>query len=1166
MIKSRFNGFVLMASLLFAFFRILNANAAGKNVVLGITRTDGEKYSVEFVKYNPLAEYYRKNGINARLFNYNNFYRYDLTPLSLYNKLKKYNVVLLRSMDEGIHHLTPAYVARAANVSKALMKYVEAGGGLIIEPRPVRYPNDDDEKYWNLVYKRFGLKLLHEGVFDKSKQIENEIRSGRKFKFFHTDDIVEHPATKNVKGLWLPLRTFFGGPGTPAIKYDSNWKVLVRGGENAKSYRSDPQKNNIDLEKEGTYKSAPPIVAVRTLGKGRIACVAVDPIYTGMNLGNSSWSHIVENKGANGKPGDMMKLMVGLVDWVAKPSKEDSDFGTLAVKPYAPVEFPPACSWDAFRFGDEPVRGIVGAHSSYSDGEGSVEEYVKAARFAGLSFIVFTDPLESLTAEKLKKLKADCRKCSSGGFYACPGVEFTDGAGVRWIFYSEKVQWPEKSFTKGKFTYKPWDGKVIKYFGQYNMQCALCPAAVVSYKQMRDNGAVPENMWWFHQIIPYSYDAGKLVADNFKEYLSALSDLRWVYPISFTRIKSPSEVAGAAEIAATTMKDLPSARAALNARGNPYWKAKNARVSTTYGGEVEVLQWNAVNDQMEQNWRYTKGAQRVQVKFTVKSPAGIKDVKIYDADRGVIRRFVPKNNDEIFSRKFEMTHDKQRSLVLVAEDIEGNKAISNFIFVYCYKQGLFRCGDNLNILGPLGMYWHPDRNQMFPLNKDFRNGELFSVQGWDRGGPDCPMPEGRLCDYIKIKGVGEYPWPGDRMRKLHKQMRVKLGSYNLQIAEMKMDYLVEKYDNKDRPGPAFCSIARKVAENDYFERVDRMIAPMDRMDHFVAWNYRRWREGIKDYKGSYLWHEGEIRFKKDVILEGAVPIPLALMSTPFNFDKKLGTLFFVKDAAEGMVKQEIATRDSKKLRMSGRIAAGGYVAHMNSPVGYMGIIVPKGMNFSYSSTLPGRLYVGLGGDGERIKAGTVLKYAFLSGDFIDQNNSPEHMEKVSKAFNMNGGTGGYPLEIKIGSILNATFFLTLKAAGNESSFSAGPQPVLGIDLPIKVEGLEDNGCAAIYSSRRKWFRFVPVVDGVAFLQEPIDAKNDMWIGNVFVSDNENVKITLVADGLDEGRKPFVELHNPTDKSLKTKVWSPKGCPVFGGKSFTISIPPGGSVKETIEVK
>ena len=63
-----------------------------------------------------------------------------------------------------------------------------------------------------------------------------------------------------------------------------------------------------------------------------------------------------------------------------------------------------------------------------------MDDYVKAAKLAGLSFIIFTDPLENLTPEDFARLKADCTAASQDGrFLACPGYEFTDGTGNRWV-------------------------------------------------------------------------------------------------------------------------------------------------------------------------------------------------------------------------------------------------------------------------------------------------------------------------------------------------------------------------------------------------------------------------------------------------------------------------------------------------------------------------------------------------------------------------------------------------------------------------------------------------------------------------------------------------------------------------------------------------------------
>ena len=174
---------------------------------------------------------------------------------------------------------------------------------------------------------------------------------------------------------------------------------------------------------------------------------------------------------------------------------------------------------------------------------------------------------------------------------------------------------------------------------------------------------------------------------------------------------------------------------------------------------------------------------------------------------------------------------------------------------------------------------------------------------------------------------------------------------------------------------------------------------------------------------------------------------------------------------------------------------------------------------------------GLGRDGQKVKAGTVLKYRFGVGTFADEVAGNALLEHTTKAMNLGGGHAGYPVEMKAGDVEDAVFFFTARAKENEAAFVLGPQTLI-IDLPIRVRGLENNGCAAVYSTKRPWFRFIPVdAEGTAWFQESIDQKNELWVGNVFVCDNKDVKITLVVDGQAEGKPPFVELHNPTDKEI-----------------------------------
>jgi hypothetical protein len=841
-------------------------------------------------------------------------------------------------------------------------------------------------------------------------------------------------------------------------------------------------------------------------------------------------------------------------------------------EPYKPIQFPAKVNCDRpfAPAATRDIRGIFGAHTAYSDGNGTVADYVKAAKAAGLSFIVFNDPLEKLTKETLKKLKADCAEASKAGdFYACPGITFTDGVGNPWVFWGEKIVWPEASFANwnGSIKYVQWDGQRVNNYGRYITACNYCGSALLDYKQLVRNGAHRENLWWFFHYLPFVYEKDRLVADNESEYLFGLRDMRWAAVASFTRIRSPGDVAAAAGACFTGMKDLPSAKTALNTNFLAYEVAMPAGQYTSQGPVIAA--WQEINSTLD-NWRYIRGAQRVRLRFVVRSDAGIAEVNVMDADRGPIRRFLGHGIKE-FSREFELVHDQQHYLTLEVVDTAGKKAISHEIMVYCYKAGLQRCGDNTNILGATAMIWHPDRNQFFNAAKDFRNGSDYCLRGWDTS--ECttgvPVPDHNdLWDMINIKEAGGwYPnryLVGGMMGRL---MDVGVNSYNMQIATMRMTKLSENYDTKQRPTPSSASITRDVGDLEYFDRIHTLYAPMERVDMFVTWDYRRDREGRKDYRGGILWHEGEIRFKKDCTLQGAVPIPLLWDRCPTDLTKNIGTTFIVTDA-DGSTRVGVVRDEKKPVNMWGRIRPGGYAALMTTPVGYHGLLVPADMDFAYQAEhpSPNGLMAGLGRDGQKVKAGTVFKYRFGVGTFADEVAGNALLEHTSKAMNLGGGHAGYPVEMKTGTLEDAVFFFTAKAKQNEAAFVLGPQS-LTIDLPIRVRGLENNGCAAVYSSKMPWFRFIPVdTEGTAWFQESIEQKNELWVGNVFACDNKNVKIALVVDGQADGKPPFVELHNPTDKEIVATLRSPAQAPIFGGMSTLVKLPPGDGVQFRINGK
>ncbi len=1166
-------------------------------VVLGLGQYDAPKFNVEFLRFDRMVPVYQENGIQASLMDNGGLYRLHWPEDQLYNLFRQYHAIHITTTEEGVPKLTPELIAQAKVAGAALARYVREGGGLFLQPQGVRYPTDQDEVYWNMVLEPLGCQILHEGAFDKTRQYEGKTLAPA--TFWYTNSVQPHPVTEGVECLYLPLHAYGPWAGVPALQYSPDWQVIVSGEPEAKSYKCGKpgNPNTLNLDTEGTYATAPPVVAVRQLGAGRIVCYPISPLFTGMNHSNPLWSETVETAGdpAAGRPSDSMKLQMNAYHWLAEPVLENPAFGTYRPEPYQPVEFPPSVDWDKAQFSAIPglsyapegtptvtppaygLRAIFGVHTALSDGQGSVADYVAAAQAAGLSVIVFAEPLESTTAVKLAQLKADCAAASQAGdFYACPGVEFTDGIGNRWAMWGEKIEFPDATFTdpyRPDREYNLWDGRRVLHYGHYAIRCGFSPSALLDHKQLRANGAHPENLWWFFDYFPLVYDHGKPVADNYSEFLYGLRDMRWSALASFTRITSPTEVAAAAQTLFTGFRDIPTAKAALNTRGAPYWAALAANQYVSQG--PRVLYWNALNPQMESNWRYTRGAQRVRVRFAVQSDAGIREVRVHDADQGLFRRFAG-NGEKVLARDFEMVQDQQHYLTLEVIDNDGRRAFSPYLLVYCYKQGLFRCGDNLNILGATGMIWHPDRMEMFPMAKGFHNGEFYTLQGWDRGGALCPMPQVRYEDFVYLQDLGPYPHTDTAPGMQGRQLDMGLSSYNLQTATMRMRNLSQRYDTAERPTPALATVAKDVGENEYFERTHTIYAPEDREDYYVIWNNRRLREGMQNYQGGIIWHEGEIRFKKDVTLTGNVPISLAFFEVPTDVDKGWGNSILTTDA-DGVTRVGTLPPDGETIRGAGRLRPGGYAALLPSLVGHLVFYSPPGSDFGYSYTLPGRLYIGLGRNGQQIKAGTVIPYRFAVATIATPDPSQGEgatdvaaelegngtIANLQRAMNLAGGMDGYPVKMTAGQAVDATFFFTAQAQDGEAAFALGPQEMI-VDLPLRIQGLEDNGCVAVYSSLRPWFRFVPVHQGAAYFQESIEKADDLWVGNIFRCDQPGLKVTVIVDGQAPGRPPRIEVHNPGEAPVTTRLSSPPHTPVFAGMSATLTIPAGDTVRLVVE--
>jgi len=1147
--------------------------------VVGFVKLNAAKYFAEDQRWSPYKRrVLDKNRFRFGLIEWRTLFGVPTTREGVYSTLCQFNVAVIHvPCENGIMDLGSERRKAAAEARAGLQRYLNEGGSVLLILQPVRYPGNKDQDYSNLIIKELGVQMLHEGVFDTKRTFTTRIADiMAPERFFWTENITKgHPATIGVRRLCLPEHHNGNNQGVVALELSKEWKVLARGEKSAKSYRVNSDRE-VDYAAVGTYKSAPPIAAVRTFGKGRVVAYSVPARCAHMNYGVPGWRMIVETTGhaeAN-LPSDSGKLILNAIKWLAKTSRGNPKLGTFTSTEPLRVTFPKSVEYDKTPFYSKPtegVRGIVGAKTRLSDGKGTVADYARAAKAAGLSFIVFNESLEALTAEELEQLKADCKKVSDDTFYACPGVEFTDDLDNRWAIWSERVAYPPAQFNRmyGKTTaarppLKQWDGKVVRNSGQYLYMNALSPSALLTYGNLRDRKAHPANMWWFFRVAPLVYTRGKLVDDNRAEFLWALRNVRAIDPVSYTRVYSPDEVAAAAGTCVTAGHDLASVKKWLNARCANY--GHPARPYATQGPTVR--QWEGINSQFDLPLD-VRGCQRTRLRFEVASPAGIREVKVHDAGRRLLRRFLG-HGKKTLAREFELVHDKDHYPTLEVVDNDGKVAISHWIYMWNYKTTLFRCADNLNFLNGVRLVWHP-WNQMMPIAQPYQGHPGESITDYDTAASLAVLGKlaSRPLDYIHTAELKDYPMPHQH-GTLRKILDVQLPGNDVKICQMTMGPLVEPFDTLTRDTPTHTSVPAVIRENELFTRVHRSIYFQNRMNMFIKWNYRRAREGAEKYRGGIVWNEGSITFKRDATLAGPMPIGLVQMMTAGK-PEGTSTHILLTDAEGGPTIYPL-TR-GKAFRKAGVLAAGGYLSAAPCDR-YRVLFAPAGSKLRYvasSSAKTGRvsqLQVGMGKEGRKVTKGETLSYRFamvtLGGKRLEPKQVVKQLEGIAAGFGI-GGKSDLKITPKVGTITGREMFLAIKVKQHECQMTVAPRETI-VDLPIRVDGVEDNGCVAVHSTARPWFRWVGVLDGSAYFQENVDKGSTIWAGNVFVADDKRIRLTLTVDGQAEGKPPRLEIHNSTDKAIQTTVASPPNCPRFGGMRLQLTVPAGSSVTRVLKPK
>ncbi len=1046
------------------------------------------------------------------------------TPQLSLDYLKRFNLVVILHLPQP--GAEPQFDAMIEEKKALLLQYVQEGGGLLVLRSPGWQFGKDIQDY-NKWLAPTGVEILSESIVDEEHQYAPEFA----WPLYWTGKVTPGPLTQGVEGIFYPpaigaytVYTDFTSP----VKITPDWEVLLSGMDSAKSLHT--AKIGKDApDTPGTYASAPPMLAVRQYGKGRICVWPIASSCVWQDGYHLRWGGGLNMSGeAEGMRGSAARLLTNLFAYLSEPSQ-----GTCGGYVPPRVEAAPEAGfepmdWDHLQItGNYMPRnfvGLIGARSSLSTGQGKPEEFIAAAQAAGYDFIAFTEDLASLTKEEFATLQATCKASTDAGYPAYPGYLYLDASGNSWVTFSDRLGYPEEGWFSAD---QP--GRI--HVNNPLFRSFLYPPMILIKSHLN-----PEKPWFqgnFKGFGVYTYENGKLVDDSLDNYLR-MAQMRFIpFPAAIHLVDSPEAVAAARQQGFQSycrwFDDHP-----LDAYSGDYNKYQGNYVwyRSTYVSEGPVLE-----DTRIYNFGTTDlalpGLDRFRLHLRASSPVGLQEVALLDGDAPQPwRRFLPAGAKEC-EQTIDGFHDREYNLVLTATDRAGKRAVGWVNWTQVQENSFPRCSDNFNSM-PRGKWFGPSKGMQNCRGiEDYLVGRNFMY---------CGLPSWEGLTEFARPAVGYYPVLVSRFGTI-------------------VDTLVEDHYPPDQGGfnPDRTDYAELAVPNE-------TLAGKVRYTWFTPWQNSSFVQGVR---GEFTAKQEAELGRNYVFVTNGLP----------------GALQTAISEPEGVLR---ATFDKQTNSYTKPLPEHGYAAVFPQPFnGSLGAIsLQEGLTaWTFAPSTYGNMR--LFREGQQVKAGDKLTYQYLG--VTSQFNSPADDSFVSDVVSTLGlgAAPAYQFTPARGEVLSTTYVLRLKAQGYGVAGKI-TEVELPLQLPVFVEGLQPNWDAAIwyrgkntldvpewvvdevgqrYVERRRregqdqLLRFPVRADGEGMLQidTEVGAK-DVYIGNLLVSDNTDLRLTLT--DIRPGKAAFVA-HNPTDKEIRAQVKPGPGFTLLGDFGKAVTVPAGNSVTVAI---
>ena len=983
---------------------------------------------------------------------------------------------------------------------RAALRFVRKGGGLLLMVGNTGYAGVRKLLHnVNNFLAPLGARILWQRVHDGRHRAKfSWIIS---YTFYSTDNITRgNPITRGIHHLWYPGGNNRGVPTTYTMRPSPAWKVLVRGDTTASS---------------PGYPSAPPLAAVRSYGKGRIAVITWFPQYSINNGYPFYGGYMLGNKG------DGFRFLENLYDWLGQPSMRGGRIyprprllpkraaGEAAVAPPPPPPFPRAAlAAQLNASGAAPVyRGIIGVRPSPGAGHATVAAFCRAARQLGLNFLVFTPDYARMSVAKWRRLKRQCRAGSTANFVAMPGLRVNGSSqpGERIVFNFDS--WPApadvapNAWPSLLFHHRQW------------------PTMVLVHPDL--NKQSPWQMKFYTALALVTYNAHNRVQSHvFREYRKLVaSDYRLV-PCVVNNISSVPALKAAARGWLTYTR-------APSVAGIP------ASLRTEYGsGHSFVSNGPVIGDFKMAGYFKTTGyppnvpyhgiaGSGMMFKIGVSSRYPLTRVTLWRNDT-IFRRFFPDRRE--FSGLVQAINDKNGVFTLTARNTQGQRVISNQLRVYNRLFGYTMCVDK--------------QNSFITLPYVVGNIAGF-ISGFDTGAawilkpPSQVAPAGEDMTWAAVSDLqtapefylaGGFQAPACLWRR---------GDFNSD------DALVS--GNRYGGGLAAATV-----------------------------KYTMFRPPVGGY--NIIMVKSTVKLKKTLQLENHgqgpnVVLFKAMSNTAINLYRRWSLCEPNGTTRQGRVNLRRG-QDGRMRTVDAGLSQGGYAAFWPSHAGNFAVFPLGGRKYRVAlglstnrleSFINGRnkyrncLELGYRMPQKSLPAGTVLRAQFL---FVLDNGqgAPADFQFIRKACGL-AGPPAYRVSLRHGRVLSTTYTLTLQASNGYVRGDVSKAKLPNGHLGVIVKGLNDNWDAGIYDTKTRTLRRVGTYHGAAYVLLNTSGTNEFVIGNLVEADKPFVKLTVVKFGR---HRLAVIAQNPTDRPATFRVSSlfsatARKCRLAAGGTATIGL-------------